>query len=975
MQATEIPAQIRDERLAVLRQFVWFFLPAAAMLLAMVSTGAYLYAQNQVHDQLLREEAEVFLASDRIRQDMREVSVHLNTLADLLDGSPAQASNTRQVAEIFRVFARNTGLYDQVRLLDAHGMERVRVDFNEGEPVVVPEAQLQDQSTHDDFREASRLMRGEMYVSPLDLYVENAHTAVPDKPTLRFAMPLFDARGHRWGIVVLNYLGANMLDRFRAALGRDGCQGMLLNSEGYWLVSPSRQDEWGFMFGDPRTFANTYPDAWSKLVSQPQGSFRNERGLFVFATIYPLQAGQYSSQEKGRGENTGGRGHEAYSWKIVSMTPAEDLPSGWFFRQPVMWWSLLLVLLLFAGVASALAKARVARVRWAAALGESEVRYRSLVANLPGIAYRCAMDADWTVKIMSGSVMAMTGYAADEFLSRARSYASVIHPDDRERVAQVVEDGVKAQRAFELEYRVCRQDGETVVVHEKGHGVFDSRGQLLWLDGFIWEVTEHKRAEMALREAESFKQGILDAISTHVAVLGRDGYIMAVNRPWRVFAQENGGLDSATARHTDVGTNYLQICREAQGEYAEDAQEVLAGITAVLAGRLPVFTYDYPCHSPQQHRWFSMTVAPLSGASGGAVISHVDITAPSMLAEELRTSEMRFRLLFENAPIGIAMANNERRLLRVNRALADMLGYSEADLVGKTFDEITHPDDIADNVDRFQQAVQNPSPGYHLRKRYLHRDGHAVWANLFSSPIRASNGKVLYSVGMMENITERVNAEAERLAHEASQRNALVREVHHRIKNNLHGVMALLRQDMVLFPEAAIPLESAIAQINTISVIYGLQSRLGERALPLEKLLGEIVKVAASLAMAEVLPLTSIGLRGHIGLERNATVAVALILNELVQNAFKHGVIDRGDDIEISLFGDAETVHIHIRNPGGPLPAGFNPAAKGGCGIGLDLVRTLLPRKGARLNIVDEPGYVRAELVLAPPIIVLLAPN
>lgn len=975
MQATEIPGPIPDERLAVLRPFFGFFLPMAVLLFAMVGTGAYLYAQKQVNDRLLREEAEVSLASDRIRQDMREVSVHLKTLVDLLDSTPVQTANMRQIAEIFRVFSRNTGLFDQVRLLDVQGMERVRVDFNGGEPLAVPGAQLQDQAAHEDFRDASGLTRGEMSVSPLDLDVENARVAVPYKPTLRFAMPVLDAQGRRQGSVVLNYRGGNMLDRVRDALGRDGHQGMLLNHDGDWLVSPRREDEWGFMLGGRRNFATTYPEAWRALMRQHQGSFRDAHGLFVFTTVHPLQAGQHARLEKAAGGHVGAFAHAAYAWKIVTLTPAENLPSPWFFRQPVTLLSCVLVLLMLASVAKALARARVARVRWAAALSESEVRYRSLIANLPGIAYRCVMDADWTVKVMGGAVMAITGYSADEFLSRTRSYASVIHPDDRERVAQEVEQGVKARRVFELEYRLCRQDGEIVVVHEKGHGVFDALGQLLWLDGFIWEVTERERAEIALREAESFKQGILDAISTHVAVIDRDGCIVAVNRPWRTFAQENGGLGGAAARHTDVGVNYLQVCREAKGEHAEGVQEILAGVTAVLAGQLPVFTYDYPCHSPQQHRWFSMTVAPLSGTTGGAVISHIDISAPRMLAEELRTSETRFRLLFENAPIGIAMVDNERHLLRVNRAMAGMLGYEEAALQGKTFDEITHPDDIASNVDCFQQAMQNRLADYHLRKRYLHRDGRVVWVNLFSSPIRASNGKVLYSVSMMENITERVNAEQERLAHEASQRNALVREVHHRIKNNLHGVIALLRQDISFFPDAAVPLEAAIAQINTISVIYGLQSRLGESAQLLENLLGEIVKVAASLAMADVLPVTTVEVVGRIGLERNATVAVALILNELVQNAFKHGVIEKGSDIEIRLLGDAETVRIQICNPGGPLPAGFNPAAKGSCGIGLDLVRTLLPRKGAGLSIVDEPGHVRAELTLAPPIIALLGPD
>jgi len=130
------------------------------------------------------------------------------------------------------------------------------------------------------------------------------------------------------------------------------------------------------------------------------------------------------------------------------------------------------------------------------ALKESEQRYRTLIDNMPGLAYRCLNDEYWTMIFFSEGTQAMTGYPASDFIGNAvRSYTSIIHPDDRLLVDQAVQKGVDAHQPYEMEYRLLRADGNIIWVYEKGQGGFDPAGNLLWLDGVIIEITKLRQAE------------------------------------------------------------------------------------------------------------------------------------------------------------------------------------------------------------------------------------------------------------------------------------------------------------------------------------------------------------------------------------------------------------------------------------------------------------------------------------------------
>jgi diguanylate cyclase (GGDEF)-like protein len=138
-------------------------------------------------------------------------------------------------------------------------------------------------------------------------------------------------------------------------------------------------------------------------------------------------------------------------------------------------------------------------------------------------------------------------------------------------------------------------------------------------------------------EASGFAASILDALSSHICVIDNDGVIVAVNRAWQDFTEENPPVST----HAGVGAQYLDVCRSASGPDSEDAAKFALGVQSVLQGKAASFEMEYSCHSPTQNRWFSGDVTPLENERGGAVISHTTITDRKLLELELaRLAEM-----------------------------------------------------------------------------------------------------------------------------------------------------------------------------------------------------------------------------------------------------------------------------------------------------------------------------------------------
>ncbi|PSB04394.1 hypothetical protein C7B64_04255 [Merismopedia glauca CCAP 1448/3] len=136
-----------------------------------------------------------------------------------------------------------------------------------------------------------------------------------------------------------------------------------------------------------------------------------------------------------------------------------------------------------------------------AALRQSEAQFRTLVANIPGIVYRCACDSDWTMEFVGGAVRELTGYPAEDFIqNQVRSWASIIHPEDTAMVERIVDEGLAARQPYLIEFRIIDAQEQIHWFYEKGQGVFAEDGKLLWLDGAIFDISDRQQTEADLLE-------------------------------------------------------------------------------------------------------------------------------------------------------------------------------------------------------------------------------------------------------------------------------------------------------------------------------------------------------------------------------------------------------------------------------------------------------------------------------------------
>ena len=204
-------------------------------------------------------------------------------------------------------------------------------------------------------------------------------------------------------------------------------------------------------------------------------------------------------------------------------------------------------------------------------------------------------------------------------------------------------------------------------------------GSIYGLCGISTDISERKQMEEKLRDSDAFNVSILNSLTSHIAVLDAQGIIVAVNNAWRQFAKENGLLESSQDM---LGFNYLDECKNAFNQpYGDEANAAQTGIVAVLAGEQETFHLEYPCHSPNQQRWFHMNVSPLQGSRRGVVVSHENITERKAMEDELKASEAKFRSIIEVSPVPMALLNDEQlNITFLNPAFVQTFGYNLDDI-------------------------------------------------------------------------------------------------------------------------------------------------------------------------------------------------------------------------------------------------------------------------------------------------------
>lgn len=339
------------------KRFLIIFSIATGLLSGIAMTQYYVSTETERVELETSELLNLELGSYAITSNLKVITTDLMFLAEQieLEGMFGNGDHEllRTLAEEFQIFITHKGVYDQIRYLDEQGKEIVRVDYNNGNPSIVPEDQLQNKANRYYFEKIRGIGRDEVYISPFDLNVEHGRIEQPAKPMIRFGIRLFDHSGRRRGILLFNYLGNKLVRDFKRAAANISDHVMLLNADGFWLSSPRREDEWGFMYNNDQTFQKVCPDAWRRIRTQNSGQFRNEEGMFSFMTIYPLS---YTIRMRWSTEtNDTAAIDEGYYWKVVSHVSPQLLTSARhdFFNQQLPFYLATLGLLVVASLSLA----------------------------------------------------------------------------------------------------------------------------------------------------------------------------------------------------------------------------------------------------------------------------------------------------------------------------------------------------------------------------------------------------------------------------------------------------------------------------------------------------------------------------------------------------------------------------------------------------------------------------------------------
>ncbi len=297
---------------------------------------------------------------------------------------------------------------------------------------------------------------------------------------------------------------------------------------------------------------------------------------------------------------------------------------------------------------------------------------------------------------------------------------------------------------------VTAMGSERVVAEAIQHGVVEyvrkSERFLEQLPDAVHRVARVAHYEANLRRSDTLLQLIADHATDVILTLDASGKLLYIS--------------PASQRLLDINAAHALGKRLDAFIHAEDQ----ALLKSQLMSEEPSSQAIFRCRRGDGNLiWVEANFQRIRDSETGAVKEILgilrNITERRAADERLRESEQRFRGAFETAAHGMALVSTEGRWLRVNRAICEMVGYGEAELLAIDFQTITHPDDLDTDLAYVQALLAGEIETYQMEKRYFHREGSVVWVLLSVSLVRASNGDPLYFVSQIQNVTDQKLAE------------------------------------------------------------------------------------------------------------------------------------------------------------------------------------------------------------------------
>ena len=355
---------------------------------------------------------------------------------------------------------------------------------------------------------------------------------------------------------------------------------------------------------------------------------------------------------------------------------------------------------------------------------------------------------------------------------------------------------------------------------------------------------------------------------------------------------------------------------------------------------------------------------------------------------ELRLSEERFRRAFDDAPIGMCLVSPQGRMLKVNRAVCALLGFSESELLRTDFQSITHPEDLETDIGLVRKVLKGEIPSYQMQKRYIHRDGQVVFTNLSVSLVRDSDGTPMYFVSQIENITHRL--EVDRMKRE------FISTVSHELRTpltSIRGSLGLVEAGVLgQLPQKAeamvkIAHENSVRLVRIINDILDIEKiesgklELRVDNVPIASLLRQALEVNQGYGEKYRVQFVLDGAPGvHVRADADRLMQV---LANLLSNAAKFS--PPGAQVHVRAKRDGPRVRIEVEDHGTGIPEEFrtrifekfaqadSSSARrfDGTGLGLSITRQLVEAMGGGIGFTTATDhgstfYIEFPLAQAP---------
>ena len=381
---------------------------------------------------------------------------------------------------------------------------------------------------------------------------------------------------------------------------------------------------------------------------------------------------------------------------------------------------------------------------------ETKKRFRLLYENAP-LSYQ-SLDPQARLIDVNPVWLRTMGYSGkDEVIGH--HFGEFMTAESAELIKNRFRDFVAAGEIHNYEFDMVRKDGTIITVSYEGKIGYDELGHFKQTHCIFTDITEQKKAELALKESEEKFRNIVESspIGKYFYHLEEDGNL--------IFTGANPSADKI------IGIDHQTLIgKTIQEAFPNLAQTQVPEIYAQIArGEIGTQFFEIEYCENQISGFFQVTVFRIGNNS--ITVDFMDISDRKRTEIALRQNEEKFRSLFENAAIGISITSMDGTM-QINPVLHEMLGYSESEFRNKKWQEITHPDDIQKSLDLINALVQAKAERLHIEKRYLHKSGSIIWTDVSATLNRDVNNNPLYFITNINDITKRKEAEESLLRNE-----------------------------------------------------------------------------------------------------------------------------------------------------------------------------------------------------------------